>query len=170
MDKLTSRGQYSEFLSRVSTHPLRYLLYCSVKNWMRLTRYMFIWLSITRMRANIIVMIQSWGCIFQDPHGGMSLIKIPFILLATWRMHMNYTSPNPPAPQHERYSSSVPLEKFRYMKWAPIAARVSNYYSEDILAQKLTKQPTDRSYNSLFALLRYQLSWHQRTLHHLCPK
>ena len=51
---------------------------------------------------------------------------------------MSYTPPNPPAPQHERYSSSVPLENFRYTKWAPIAARVSNYYSEDILAQKLT--------------------------------
>ena len=83
---------------------------------------------------------------------------------------MTYTPPNPPAPQHERYSSSMPFEKIGYSQWAPIAARVSNYYSEDILAEKLTKQPTDRSYNSLFALLRYQLSWHLQTLHHLYPK
>ena len=98
----------------------------------------------------------------------MSLNKIPFILLATWGINMSYTPPNPPPPPHEHFSSSVPLDYSGYVKWAPITARVSTY-SEDILAEKLTKQLMDRSYNSFLALLRYQLSWRLRTLRRLYP-
>ena len=84
---------------------------------------------------------------------------------------MTYRSPNPPAPQQERYSSSIPYEISRFPQWAPIIVWVS-YYSEDIqvLAEILTKPPTNRSHNTLFALLRYQLSWLPRTLHRLYPK
>ena len=68
----------------------------------------------------------SCGCVFRDQsYGGMSLTKIPFILLATWGLNISYTPPNPPPPQHER-SSSVPLENSGYVQWGPIIARVSN--------------------------------------------
>ena len=82
--------------------------------------------------------------VFPGYYGGMSLTKIPFILLATWGIHITYKQPNPPPPQHELFTSSVrlrvPLENSRFIQWAPIIARVSNY-SEDILAEKLTKDP-----------------------------
>ena len=61
----------------------------------------------------------------QKSYGGMSLTKIPFILLATWGINTSYRPPNPPPPQHER-SSSVPLEKFGLLQWGPITIRVSN--------------------------------------------
>ena len=61
-------------------------------------------------------------------YGGMSLTKIPFIVLATWGINMTYRPPNPTPPQHERLSSSesVPLENSGMLKWHPIIARVSN--------------------------------------------
>jgi hypothetical protein len=97
-----------------------------------------------------------------------ALTKIPFILLATWGIHITYTPPNPSPPRHERFPSSlaVPLENSGFIDWVPFIGRVSNY-SEDILAENFTKRPSDRSHNSFFALQRYQLSWHLRTLHHL---
>jgi hypothetical protein len=72
----------------------------------------------------------SCGCVSRDQSYGMSLTKIPFILLATWGLNISYTPPNPPPPQHER-SSSVPLENSGLPLWGPIIVRVSNY-SEDI--------------------------------------
>ena len=76
-------------------------------------------------------------CIFLDQlesYAGMSLAKIPFILLATWGINAGYIPPNPPPPRHERFSSSVSLENSGYVKWAPIITRVSNY-SEKKLAK-----------------------------------
>ena len=67
-------------------------------------------------------------------YGGMSLTKIPYILLATWGINASYRPPNPPPPQHERFSSSVSLENSGFVKWGPIFGRVSNY-AEDILAE-----------------------------------
>jgi len=57
----------------------------------------------------------------------MSLTKIPFILLATWGINMSYRSPNPPPPQLERFTSSVPLESWGFVKWAPIPIRVIQF-------------------------------------------
>ena len=116
-------------------------------------------------------MVQSWGCAYQDQsYDGMSLTKIPFILLATWGINASYRPPNPPPQQHERLSSSVPLENSGFVKWGPIIGRVSNC-SEQILNGKkeLIKRSSDRSYNGLLALLRYQQSWHMRNLHRLYP-
>ena len=59
------------------------------------------------------------------------LTKIPFILLATWGINASCRPPNPQPPQHERFSSSVPLENSGFVKWGPLIARVSNY-TEDI--------------------------------------
>ena len=86
----------------------------------------------------------------------MTLAKIPFILLGTWGVNASYTRPNPPPPQRERFSSSVPLENSGLVEWGPIVGKVSNYsyFSRKIL----TKVPSDRPYNLLLALLRYQLS------------
>ena len=80
---------------------------------------------------------------------------------------MTYTVPNPPALQHERYPPSLSLafETSGLVEWVPTISKVSNY----IIAEKLTKRPSDRSHNSFFVLLRYQLSWHLRTLHYLYP-
>ena len=66
---------------------------------------------------------------FPEFCGGMSLTKIPFILLAIWGMYATYTPPNPPPPQHERLPSSltVPLENFGLIPWVPTIARVRNY-------------------------------------------
>ena len=99
-----------------------------------------------------------------------ALTKIPFILLATWGIHMSYTPPNPAPPQQERFPSSLamPLENSGFIDWVPFVGRVRNY-SEDILAEIFTKRPSVRSHNSFFALLRYQLSWHLQTLHRLYP-
>ena len=73
----------------------------------------------------------------------MSLNKIPFIFLATWGINTSYRPPNPPAPKHERFSSSAPLENSGFVKWGPITARVSNY----ILGRKnsLNDPPIDRT-------------------------
>ena len=103
-------------------------------------------------------------------YGEMSLSKIPFILLATWGNYVTYSPPNPPAPEHVCYPSSltVPLENSRFLQWALTICKVSNC-SEDILAEKTTKRPSDRSHNSSFPLSRYQPSWHLRTLHRLYP-
>ena len=114
--------------------------------------------------------MRKYGLPIKEPWVGgvftwMSLTKIPFILLGTWGIHTNYTSPNPPPPQHERIPSSlaVPFENSGFLPWVPITLKVSNY-SEDTLAEKLTKRASDtRSHNMLLALLRYQLSWHLRT-------
>ena len=108
-----------------------------------------------------------------ERYGRMSLTKIPFILLATWGIEMVHRPPNPKPPQHERFSSptlTASLENFGFVQWSPFTVRVRKY-SEDIWQTKLTKSnpPTDRPYNSFFALLRYQLSWHLRTLHRLYP-
>ena len=112
-----------------------------------------------------------WIC-FPGYYIGMSkaLTKIPFILLATWGVHMTYTPPNPSPPQHERLPSSLaaPLENSGFIDWVPFIGRVSNY-SEDIFAEIFNERPSVRSHNSFFALLRYQLSWHLQTLHRLYP-
>jgi hypothetical protein len=103
------------------------------------------------------------SCIFDR----MSLTKIPFILLAAWGFHTSYTAPNPAAPQHERYPSSLrlPFENNGLLQWAPTISKVSNY----ILVEKFSKRPSDSSHNTFFALLRYPLSWHLRTLQYLYP-
>ena len=67
---------------------------------------------------------------FPKHYVGMSkaLTKIPFILLATWGIHMTYTPPNPPPPKHERFPSSlaVPLENSGFINWIPFIGRVGN--------------------------------------------
>jgi hypothetical protein len=66
--------------------------------------------------------------LFNQTFSGMSLTKIPFVILTTWGINASYKPPNPTPPKHERIStSSVPLEKSGFFKWAPIIARVSNF-------------------------------------------
>ena len=59
----------------------------------------------------------------------MSLTKIPFILLATWGINTSFRPPNPPPPQHERFSSSesVPLDYPGFNQWGSFISRVSNH-------------------------------------------
>jgi len=66
---------------------------------------------------------------FPACYGGMSLAKIPFILLATWGIHMTYRSPNPPPPQHEHFPSSpaVPLENSVFILWGQVIPRVVQF-------------------------------------------
>ena len=58
---------------------------------------------------------------------GMSLTKIPFVLLAPWGISKSYRSPNPSPPQHERFPSSlrVPIENSGILPWIPTIVRVS---------------------------------------------
>ena len=76
-----------------------------------------------------------------ESQGGMSLAKIPFILLATWGINMTYRPPNPTPPKHERFSESdelsVPLQSLfsGILQWGLPIGRVSNY-SEDIFSRK----------------------------------
>jgi hypothetical protein len=65
--------------------------------------------------------------LFDQSFGGMSLAKIPFIILTTWGFNASFTSPNPTPPKHERFSTSAPLENTGFLNWAPIIARVSNF-------------------------------------------
>ena len=69
--------------------------------------------------------IMSSSCWRWDQLVEMSLTKIPFILLARWGL--SYKSPNPQPPQHERCSSSAPLENSGFVQWAPFTVRVGNY-------------------------------------------
>ena len=79
----------------------------------------------------------SCGCVFQNQsYSGMSLAKIPFILLATWGINMSFRPPNPPPPQHERFSSSVPLDYSGLTQWGPFIGRVSNYSGENLAENK----------------------------------
>ena len=102
------------------------------------------------------------------------LAKIPFILLATWGIYMSCKPPNPQPPQRERFPLSVPhwqwLENSGYVQWAPVIIRVSNYAWRIIFIRTHWTIPA-RFHNSYFASLRYQLSWHLRTLlnHHPYP-
>jgi len=59
-------------------------------------------------------------------YGVMSLIKIPFIILATWGISTSARPPNPPPPQDERYSS-VPLENSGFVQWGPMSLRVLQF-------------------------------------------
>ena len=63
-----------------------------------------------------------------ESYGGMSLIKIPFILLATWGINMSYSPPNPIPPQHERLPSSVLMENSGLPQWGTFFSRVSNTF------------------------------------------
>ena len=84
-----------------------------------------------------------WICFFGinlESYDGMSLTKIPFILLATWGINMSYTSPNPPPPQNERFSSSAPLENSGLLQWGPIVGRVSKLFRRYFSKKKLTKR------------------------------
>ena len=86
------------------------------------------------------------ACVFLDQlesYSGMTLAKIPLILLATWGINTSYRPPNSPPPQHERFSSSAPLENFGFVKWGPIIGRVSNY-SYIHTSQKKTYQTNPR--------------------------
>ena len=76
----------------------------------------------------IKVLAKTSGCVSpqNQSYSGMSLSKIPFILLVTWGISTSYTPPNPQPPKQERFSS-VPLENSGYVQWAPILIRVSNY-------------------------------------------
>ena len=73
---------------------------------------------------------------------GMSLTKIPFVLLAIWGIHISYRRPNPPPPQHERFPSSLrlPIENSRIFYWLPTIVRVSKYL-KDILAENSLNDP-----------------------------
>jgi len=85
----------------------------------------------------------------------MSLvIKIPFILLATWGINTSYRPPNPPPPQHERFSSSAPLENSGFVIWAPIIGRAVQFVVaaaeiSTILASSYPSSPLSKQILSL---------------------